>query len=61
MLNGSTVQDELPVRCTLLCDQRTFVRLAHKNAQLTRVLRYAFRIEAILKDGFSINLSLLSQ
>lgn len=61
MLNGSTVQNELPVRCALLCANRTNVRLARKNVRLAHVLRYAFRIEAILKDGFSINLSLLNQ
>lgn len=61
MLNGSTVQDGLPMRRTLLCDQHTFVRLAHKSVQLTHVVRYACGIEAILQGGFFINLSLLNQ
>jgi hypothetical protein len=59
MLNVSTVQAELPVRCTLLCDQRAFVRFTHKSVRLAHVLRYAFRIEVILKDGFPIKLALV--
>lgn len=55
------VQGELPVRCMLMCANRTFVRLAHMSVRVAHVARCAFRTEAIPKGRLFINLSLFNQ